>query len=276
MEGIEDRRLTEENIGDIVCCPGGLEVKDQPLKGELDRTVTWRKEMFKLGMEGFISYHDGIPRGFIEYMPAEVAPFPFEAPGAAVLMCYHWCVVNEGDEDEHLGVEKRLIQLVIDAAKGNYTGLVTFGWDNPSHFPIGFLKGLGFEEVEKTGFLSLMWLSFDTSAPKPKIPPSRFAPQDLSSEGLLVIEAAQSNRCSYTIHNNVRLEKVVEELPEGVKSHVRYFTRRIDTHEEAIKHAVSPWDWGWCYFNGQDVPIFKLPSEKIRERILDEVSKLTG
>ena len=90
-----------------------------------------------------------------------------------------------------------------------------------------------------------------------------------------MIEAAQSNRCPYTIHNNARLDKVVEGLPANIKRRIRYFPHRIDTHEEAVKYAVSPWDWGWCYFNGQEIPIFKLPSEKLRERILEEVTKLT-
>lgn len=273
---IENRPLTKENVRDIVCCPGGLEVTGQTFKGNLSQTVDWRMEMLRLGMAGFVSYHNGIPRGFIEYMPAEVAPFPFEAPGGAALMCYHWCVVNEGDEDEHLGVEKRLIQLVIDAVRGKFTGLVTLGWDSPSHFPIGFLKELGFEEIEKSGEIRLMWLPFEKDAPAPKMASAGFQPQNLSSEGLLAIESAQSRRCPYTIHNAVRLKEVVEELPENVKSHVRYFTRRIDTHEEAVKYAVSPWDWGWCYFNGQGVPIFSLSSAKIQERILDEVNKLAG
>lgn len=275
-EKLEDRRLTVQLLPEINCCPGGLELAKGTFKGEIDRTLNWRKEMLKLGMTGFVSYHEGLARGFIEYMPAEVAPFPIEAPDGAVLMCYHWEPVDPKDEDEHLLQEKRLIQMVIDEVKGKFSGLATLGWHNPMHFPLTFLKGLGFEEIEASGEIRLMWLPFQQDAPSPKMSPAQLEPQDLSAEGLLAIESAWSSRCPYTVHNGARLAEVIADLPEDVKGRVRHFAHRIDTREEAIQYSISPWNWEWYFFNGEEVPIFNLSSEKIQERITDEVSRLRG
>lgn len=270
----EDRRLITQNVKDIVCCPGGLEVKDQLLKGDLEQTVIWRKEMLKLGMTGFVSYLEGLARGFIEYMPTEVAPFPIEVARGAVLMCYHWEPVDPDDEEEHLTQEKRLIQLVIDDANGKFSGLATLGWDNPSHFPITFLKELGFEEIEKSGEIRLMWLPLEEGVSPAKMGPTQFKPQNLFSKGLLAIESAWSSRCPYSIHNAARLEQVIADLPKKARESVRHLPHRIDTHEEAMKYSIFPRNWEWVFLNGEEIPIFDLPSDKLRQRILDGVEKL--
>ena len=140
MDKVANRSLTEENVAQINCCPGGLEVQGKGLKGDLRRTITWRRDMLRQGMTGIVSYHDGVPRGFAEYMPAETAPFPIEAPGAVVLMCYHWEPIAKEDQEEHLAQEKRLVKLVETEARESFTGLATLGWDNPVHFPIQMLE----------------------------------------------------------------------------------------------------------------------------------------
>lgn len=272
MEKLEDRRLTAENVKEIICCPGGLEVEGQKFKGEIGRTATWREEMLELGMRGFISYWDGLARGFIEYMPAETAPFHIEAPGAAVLMCYHWIPAVESDEEKHLVQEKRLINLVIEEAKGKFSGLATLGWDHPTHFPISFLKEIGFQEVQRTEYIALMWLPLQPAAPRPQMAPASFNPQDLSSEGLLAIESAWSSRCPYSIHNAARLERVIAKIPG--KERIRHFPHRIDTHEQAIRWPVSPWNWEWAFSNGEEIPIFELKSAELESFIADKLAQL--
>lgn len=213
MNKVEDLRLSAENTKDIVCCPGGLEVKGRKFKGDLGRTVIWREKMLRLGMRGFVSYQDGLARGFIEFMPAETAPFPIEAPGAAVLMCYHWIPTNESDAGEHLAHERRLIELVIAEATGKFTGLATLGWDHPTHFPIAMLEELGFRQVERTDYIALMWLPFREGAARPRLAPARFELQDLSSQGLLAIESAWSSRCPYSIHHAACLKEAIVRIP---------------------------------------------------------------
>ncbi len=272
MKRIENRRLTEENLKDIVCCPGGLEVKGKESKGEIERTVSWREEMLKLGMTGFVSYMDGVPRGFIEYMPAETASFPIEAPGAAVLMCYHCVVTEKSDEEEHLAQEKRLINLVIEEAKGEFTGLATLGWDNPAHFPISMLEDLGFQQLERSDYIALMWLPFQAETPTVRITSSCFTPQDLSAQGLLAIESASSSRCPYSIHNAARLEQVIAEIPD--KERIRHFPHLIDTHADAIEWSISPWDWAWLFLNGEEIAMHELKSDELKQLITDRLARL--
>ena len=266
--------MTLENVGEIVCCPGGLEVAGKEFKGNLKLTVQWREEMVRLGMRGFISYQGGLARGFIEYMPAETAPLPIEAPGAAVLMCYHWVPEDESDEEEHLAQERRLIGLVIAEAQEEFTGLATLGWDHPTHFPIAMLEGLGFQQVERTDYIALMWLPFREEAPKPRLAPAQFEPQDLSSQGLLAIESAWSSRCPYSIHHAARLEEAIAALPERDRGLIRHFSHRIDTREEAFRWSRSPWDWDWLLLNGEEVAIHELKGEELRGLIKERLAGL--
>ena len=272
---MEVQPLTEETVREIPCCPGGLEVSGKRFKGDLGLTVHWREEMLRLGMRGFVSYQDGLARGFVEYMPADTAPFPIQAPGAAVLMCYHWIPADESDEEEHLAQKRRLIGLVIAAAKQEFTGLATLGWDHPTHFPITMLAELGFQQVERTDYIALMWLPFQ-KAPKPRLAPAGFKPRDLSSQGLLAIESAWSSRCPYSIHHAARLKEAIAALAEQDRELIRHFPRRIDTREEALRWSRSPWDWDWLFLNGEEVAIHELPGEELQRLIVEKIGELRG
>lgn len=271
MDRIDDRPLTKENVADVNCCPGGLEVQGKNFKGDLERTLTWRQEMLKQGMKGFVSYYSGVARGFVEYMPAEVAPFPIEAPGAAVLMCYHWEPLPEADEEEHLAQEKRLIDFVIRQTAESLTGLATLGWDNPVHFPIVMLEELGFQQLERWQEIALMWLPLKREAREPRLAPACFAAQNLSADGMLAIESASTSRCPYSIHNAARLQQVITGLPEEHRTRVRHFPHSIDTHKDAVRWAIAPWNWEWAFLNGEEVPIFQVNSDDLRRMIVDRL-----
>lgn len=272
MNRVEDRPLTVANVRDILCCPGGLEVKGQQLLGDIEETLAWRKEMLALGMRGFVSYQNDIPRGFIEYMPAETAPFPIIAPGAAVLICYHFVPAADKNDKSHLKEEKRLIALVIGECERRFSEIATLGWDNPVHFPIQLLEELGFEQVERVDDIALMWLPVSGDAAKPRMTPKNFAPRDLSSKGLLAIESAWSSRCPYSIHSNRRLEQIIEEIPG--KERIRNFPHRIDTHEDAHHWSISPWDWAWVFLNGEKVAIHELKADDLQQLLQGKISQL--
>ena len=273
MDRIDDRTLTKENVAETNCCPGGLEVQHQELKGDLARTLTWRQEMLKQGMKGFVSYHDRVARGFAEYMPAETAPFPIEAPGAAVLMCYHWEPLPGANEAEHHIQEKRLIDLVIRQAAGSFTGLATLGWEHPDHFPIVMLEELGFRQMERKREIALMWLPLNRPAQEPRVAPTCFAAQNLSVNGILAIESASSSRCPYSIHNAARLQQIIDQLPKEYRTRVRHFPRLIDTHEDAVRWAIAPWNWEWAFVNGEEIPIFQVSSDDLRRMIIDRAAR---
>jgi len=272
MKTIEDRELTAATLNRIVCSPGGREIEGQDLKGEIGRTIAWREGMLTLGMQGFVSYENGVVRGFIEYMPSGTAPFPIIAPGAAVLMCYHW--IPEGkNEEEHAVQEKRLIRLMIERVEGRCSGIATLGWDNPVHFPIQWLEELGFQQLESDGHIALMWLPLREAIPGPTMAAPRFRPRDLSAEGLLAIDSASSSRCPYSIHNAARLERIIEESPGTDR--IRHFAHRIDTHEDAVRWSISPWDWAWLFLNGEKIALHELKSEELQQLIAGKISQLT-
>ncbi len=158
-------------------------------------------------------------------------------------MCYHWKTEKENNEEEHLAQEKRLIDLVVEETKDEFAGIATLGWDNPTHFPISFLEEIGFQELERTDYLALMWLPFEEEATPPEIPPSQFEPQDFSSQELLTVESASSNRCPYSIHETTRLTRVIHNLPQEYRTQIRHFSHLIDTHQDALTYSLSPWDW---------------------------------
>lgn len=271
MATYDDRWLTDENVGEVICCPGGLELAGKTFLGNLGAVVAWRREMLDLGMEGFVSYHDGVPRGFVEYMPGEAAPFPIEALGAAVLLCYHWVSAIRDDETDHLAQERRLVRKAIEAARGHFSGIATLGWDHPVHFPIPLLEGLGFEVVERTDHIALMWLPLRRRARRPRLAPANSVPQDLSAQGLLAIESAWSSRCPYSVHNSAKLEAALAGLPEAVRARIRHFPHRVDTHEEAVRWALRPWNWEWAFANGEELPIFRAKTEELRDRIMSRI-----
>jgi len=264
--------LDEKTVADIVCCPGGLEVSGKAFRGDLSETVAWRKRLIGLGMNGIVAYDADGPRGFAEVMPAETAPLPIEAPGSAALMCYHWAG-TAAEDPEHLAMERELVERAIGATRDEFDGLVTQGWDVPTHFPIPFLEDLGFIEVARHGFVALMWRPFAEGAVTPSYPAASYAPRDLSSDSLLAIDAAFTARCPYSLSSEARLSEAVAE--HSLREQIRLTLHRIDTREDAMALAVPPFDWAWVFFNGDEVELFELPGAKLAEEITRRIDDLS-
>jgi hypothetical protein len=265
-------RLTSERLGDVVCSPHGLELDGKRFLGDLSETVTWRKRMIELGMSGLIAYDESGPRGFVEYMPAEAAPVPIVAPGAAILTCYHWAGTDP-EVPEHLERERELAERAVEEAKAQFTGLATQGWDVPTHFPIPLLEELGFREVARADYIALMWLRFSRDAVESRFAEPSYVPVDLSGDGLLAIDAAFSARCPYGISSETRLRDVVANHPQ--RDRIRLILHRIDARDEALALAVPPFDWSWTFMNGEEVGLFQFPGEKLAAEIarrLDGIS----
>lgn len=269
---VQYKPLDVARLADVACCPGGLELKGKMFRGDLSQSAAWRRRMIERGMRGVVACDESGPRGFAEYMPIEVAPIPIEAPGAAILMCYHWAGTDT-ESPEHLARERELIERVIEETRPHYSGLVTQGWNTPTHFPIPLLEELGFREVRRHEPIALMWLPYGGKLPEPALAPAAFVPRDLANEGLLAIDAAFSARCPYSIDSETRLQEIVSEHP--LASRIRLASRRIDTREDAFAYAVSPFDWGWVYFNGEEVGLFEFPGEKLSREITRRVEALT-
>jgi len=269
--GVRYRPLDTKRLSDVACCPGGLELKGKRFRGDLTETSAWRRRMIELGMRGVVAYDEDGPRGFAEYMPAEAAPVPIDAPGAAVLMCYHWAG-TDAEDPEHLAMERRLVGRVIEETYLRFTGLVTQGWEAPTHFPIPFLEDLGFHEVARSEPIALMWNPYRTDAESPNLVPVSYVPRDLSGEGLLAIDAAFSARCPYSLDTEAHLRETVSAHP--LKERVRMDLYRIDTRQDAFACAVAPFDWAWVFFNGEAIGLFEYPGGKLAEEITRRVEAM--
>jgi len=263
----EKTQLSLKNIEDIICCPGGLEVQDKEFLGDLSKTISWREMMVKLGLDGFIVYKNKTPRGFIEYMPAETAPIPIEAPGSAVIMCFHWATSDEDDEEEHHREEKKMVNLLIEETKDHYNGLAVLGWDHDVHFPIDMFKELGFKIIEKQDHISLMYIAFGGSSKNISLMGPNFEPRDLSDEGKVAVDVGFSHRCPYSIHHKTKVKKAVGELN---LDEVELKINKIDNREEAVEYSISSWNWDWVFINGEKVPVHKLEVEEIKDIIQEK------
>ena len=257
---IRYRALGVERLSDVACCPGGAEVEGKRFRGDLTETAEWRCWMIGLGTCGVIAYEEDGPRDFAEYMPAEAAPMPIDAPGAAALMCFHWAG-TDAEGPEHLARERELIERVIAQTRRDFTGLVAQGWDLPTHFPMSFLAELGLREVVWHQPIAWMWLPYRDGLQEPALATAVHSPPDLSSDGLLAIDAAFSARCPYSIDSEAQLKETISDHP--LKDRIRLTLRWIDSREDAFAYAVPPFDWGCIYFNGEEVSLFGLPGEKL-------------
>ncbi len=248
------RPLTQATVSDVVCLPGGLELAGKRMLGNLDQVTVWRKCMIARGMRGVVAYADGVPRGFAEFVPEQEAPAPIIAPGAAVLLCYHWAG-TDADDPEHLSQEQDLIRATLEAARDEgFSGVATLGWDHPTHFPIALLRELGFQEITRDGTIALLWYPFQEGHPLPRLAEVNHVPQDLSERGMLAVETAYSTRCPYCIRHITRLRRVIDEHPD--RARICFTAYPIDTREQAMAVRASPCDWWWTRFNGEEVDNF--------------------
>ncbi|MEN6370232.1 MAG: hypothetical protein ABFD77_11140 [Thermotogota bacterium] len=268
---VEYRPLREANLSDLVCCPGGLELAGKSFAGNLEQVVDWHRNRLREGMRGLIAYAEGVSRGFVEYAAAEVAPFPIEAPGACVLLCFHWAGTKPEDP-QHLAEERRMLEAAITDVRREFRGMATLGWNHPTHYPIGLLRELGFCEIVRDEPIALLWLPFQEGVPIPTLARPVFRPRNLRARGLLAVDQAWSTRCPYSIHFAERVRSVVDMHPHRGRIDLRQY--RIDTRDEAFRLAASPWDWGWTYLNGEEVSLFQYGGDKLREEIARRVASL--
>ena len=270
---VEYQPLDEANLADLVCCPGGLELAGKEFAGRLDRVTEWHRDRLREGMRGLVAYAEGAPHGFVEVAPADVAPFPIEAPGACVLLCFHWAG-TEPEDPQHLDEERRMIEAAIVDVRREFTGMAAIGWNHPTHYPIALLLELGFREITRDEPIALLWLPFRDGAATPTLARPRFRPRDLRGQGLLAVDQAWSARCPYSVHFAERMRAVVAAHPDRGRIDLRQY--RIDTRDEAFRLAASPWDWGWTYLNGEEISLFQYRGDALRDELSRRAASLPG
>lgn len=181
--------LTKENIDmEHICCAfsdkkctKGYELKKAWLKQEFDKGYVFKRLNARAKV-------------FIEYVPAENAWIPVDAPDYLMINCFWVSGQYKGK-----GYAKALLQSAIDDARSQgKNGLVTVVGTKKFHFmsDTKWLLGQGFEVVENlpNGF-SLLRLKINTTAPDPAFKECVKDGECSEKTGLTVY---YSNRCPFT------------------------------------------------------------------------------
>lgn len=181
--------LTKENIDkEHICCAfsdkkcsAGYDMKKAWLKQELDNGYVFRRL-------------DARAKVFIEYVPAEKAWIPVDAPNYLMINCFWVSGQYKGE-----GHAKALLQSAIEDAKAQgKNGLVTVVGTKKFHFmsDTKWLLRQGFTTVETlpNGF-SLLVLTFDQNASAPSFKACVKSGTCDEKNGLVVY---YTNRCPFT------------------------------------------------------------------------------
>ena len=181
--------LSKENIGkEHICCA----FSDKKCKDSYELKKQWLKKEFD---NGYVFRRlDERAKVFIEYVPAEKAWLPVEAPNYLMINCFWVAGQYKGK-----GYAKALLQSAIDDAKRQgKDGLVTVVGTAKLPFmsETKWLLRQGFKSVEKLDYgFSLLVLKFNPQAENPKFCESVTSGECPDKNGLVVY---YSNRCPFT------------------------------------------------------------------------------
>ncbi|MDR0250392.1 MAG: GNAT family N-acetyltransferase [Burkholderiales bacterium] len=201
--------LTRENIArEHICCAisdkkckNGYELKKAFLKKEFDNGYVFRRL-------------DERAKVFIEYVPAEKAWVPVDAPNYLAINCFWVSGQHKGK-----GYAKALLQSAADDARQHgKDGLVTVAGTVkiPYMSDAKWLLRQGFETIEKLGYgFSLLVLKLNPRAANPKFKASVISGECPCKSGLVVY---YSSRCPFAeYYANEELTKTAKNRNTSLK-----------------------------------------------------------
>lgn len=228
--------LTKENIDmEHICCA----ISDKKCTESYEAKKEWLKREFN---NGYIFRRlNERAKVFIEYVPAEKAWIPVDAPNYLMLNCFWVSGQYKGK-----GYAKALLQTAIDDAKiQGKDGLVTVVGTKKFHFmsDTKWLLGQGFEVVDELSY----GFSLLAKKLKPKAKPPMFSEYVKSGEcperkGLVIY---YSNRCPFSeYHVNTELTKTAKNRKIPLK------IIKLETMKQA-QSAPTPATIFSLFFNGK-------------------------
>ncbi len=230
--------LTKENIDkEHICCA----FSDKKCKESYELKKKWLKKEFD---NGYVFRRlDERAKVFIEYVSAEKAWIPVEAPNYLMINCFWVSGQYKGK-----GYAKALLQSAVDDARQQgKDGLVTVVGTAKFHFMSDtkwFLRQ-GFTIVEKlsSGF-SLLMMKFNPAASDPKFRETVLTGECPDKDGLVVY---YSNRCPFTEYY------IRDSLTETArKRELALKIIKLETMEEA-RSAPTPATIFSLFYNGKFV-----------------------
>ena len=230
--------LTKENIGkEHICCA----FSDKKCAQSYEAKKAWLKQEFD---NGYVFRRlDERAKVFIEYVPAEKAWIPVDAPNYLMINCFWVSGQYKGK-----GYAKALLQTAIDDAKTQEKdGLATVV--GTAKFPFmsdaKWLLRQGFETVEKLPYgFSLLVMKLNPKAKNPSFNQSVQSGECSEKKGLTVY---YSNRCPFTeYYVKTELAQTVEKRKLPLK------LVKLETREQA-QSAPTPATIFCLFHNGKFV-----------------------
>lgn len=228
--------LTKENLDkEHICCAfsdkkcaEGYEMKKAWLRQEFDNGYVFRRL-------------DARSKVFIEYVPAEKAWVPVDAPDYLMINCF-WV---SGQYKGH-GHAKALLQSAIDDVKSQgKNGLATVVGTKKFHFmsDTKWLLSQGFETIEKlpNGF-SLLALKLDKNAPSPSFKVCARGGECEHQEGLVVYYTSRCPFTDYYVNGSLQVLAQEKNIPLTII--------KLETMEQA-QACPSPATIFSAFYNGK-------------------------
>lgn len=247
MELVE---VTKDNIDDEhICCA---------ISNKNDIQVSSKKSWMKQRFDDGLIFKKGNVRGkcFIEYIPAENAWEPIEAPGYIFIDCFWVSGQHKGQGWSNVLLE----ECIRDAKTQGKKGLVTISSTKKAGFLADpkHLKHKGFIEADSTEpYFTLLYLPFEEGATPP-----RFAKSVNGSPEEPGFVLYYTHQCPF----NAKYVPIIEELAH--KLHIPFTSVQLTTKEAAQK-AFKPHTSYSVFYDGEFITQEVL-SEKKFEKILVE------
>ncbi|MDR3047472.1 MAG: GNAT family N-acetyltransferase [Bacteroidales bacterium] len=230
--------LTTENIAkEHICCA----FSDKKCKESYELKKEWLGKEFD---NGYVFRRiDERAKVFIEYVPAEKAWIPVDAPNYLMLNCFWVSGQYKGK-----GYAKALLQSAVDDARAQgRDGLVTVAGTAKFHFmsDTKWLLRQGFETVEKLPYgFSLLVRKLNPQAANPRFRESVKSGECAFKEGIAVY---YTNRCPFTEYH-VR-QSLIE---TAAKRNLPLEIIKLETMEQA-QSSPTPATIFSLFYNGKFV-----------------------
>jgi ribosomal protein S18 acetylase RimI-like enzyme len=242
--------LTQENLAsEHICCVfGGNNQAGEDLKR------AWLSDRIKEGMK--FTKLDAKAKVFIEYIPAEFAWRPVEAPDYFFIHCLWVSGRYKGN-----GHAKELLEICIeDAKKQGKSGVCVVSSKKPFMTDTKFFLKHGFDIVDKADpFFDLAAIKFKNDANNPRfIPEAKRLSTDIKN-GIVIY---YSDQCPYTDFyiNEMAAAAIEREIP--------YQLIKLENAEQARK-VGSPFGTTAVYLNGEFLT-HRIDTKKTFGKLLDK------
>lgn len=241
-------KLTPENLEKEHICCAISKNKDIQVASK----KTWLAERLKDGLVFLKSTERG--KCFIEYIPAENAWYPIDAPDYMHINCF-WV---SGSFKGHGYSNDLLNACIFDAKAQGKRGITVISSQKKMPFLSDpkYLAYKGFKVVDKAEpFFTLLYLPFDDNAPIPKFKETTKHPH-IDKQGFVVY---YTHGCSFTA-------KYVPIVEQVAKKSIPFESVFIDSKEKA-QNAPMAWPNYAVFYNGQYVSNEVLNEKKFLELV---------